>query len=161
MLMMLLCSLSIVGETPVVSTPYIIPVIPAARAQTAVLTPDLLSRWILFPFTRVSFSLFLTTLVHLLRPELEAVPNILAHRAQLTLPDFIILEMLLAKEAALAVTTDFDADTVSSRRVSRMSITKSVALARMSLTASTSLLLARQLLPRSPPQRFHSWVRQT
>ena len=84
--MTLLCSFSIEGDTPHVSTPYIIPVMPAARAQTAVLTPDLLSRCILLPLTRVAFSRVLRTFVHLL----EAVPSIFAQRAQLTFPELII-----------------------------------------------------------------------
>ena len=100
----------------------------------AELTPHLLSRCALFPLVLVVLSLDFSTFVHLVRPDVDAVPSILAYLVHLTFPEEIRLAILSACPRALAITADLDADTSRFSLFSKMSITNSVALARTSVT---------------------------
>ena len=111
------------SETPEISAPNSMPLMPAVRAQIAELTPHFLSRCALLPLVLVVLILVLMTLTRLGRPEVEAVPSTLAHLVHFTLPGEISLAILLARPVALAITADLEAETCSPRRVSRVSIT--------------------------------------
>ena len=129
-----LCSLSMESDTPEVSTPYSILLMPAVRAQIAELTPHRLNRCALFPLVLVALSRVLRTFVHLARPDVEAVQSILAHFVHFTFPDAMRLAILSACPRALAITADLDAETSRFGLFSKMSTTKSVALAKISVT---------------------------